>query len=409
MTSSDDFDTEKPPVSVTSIALDSAALRGDNTETDKGLLPAGLSDLLAPHAQMDADAVEALLSCFAQFGYQRIKPPLLEFESSLLADGPGAALADQTFRLLDPISRRMMGLRSDMTAQIARISGTRLAGRPRPLRLAYGGEVMRVVPDVLNPERQLVQAGAEIIGRDDADGVVEIILTGVLGLQRAGIKDVTLDLGLPHLAEALIGKELTVMDAALKQQLFAAISNRDISALTALPIRSVETLAEVIMASGASTTALRDISADLDDSAAAKLDSLLTVADTLAALLPDVAITVDPLDMQGFGYHTSLSFSLYSRGLRGAIAKGGAYRTGYDEAAVGISVYMERVMRGLATPEAPPLVYLPAALGFTAGLAYVQRGRHIVYGSQGADPEAEARALGCQFIVRGPDSPPEPL
>ena len=102
------------------------------SEADKGLLPAGLSDLLAPQAQADADAIEAVLSCFSQFGYQRIKPPLLEFETSLLADGPGAALADQTFRLLDPISRRMMGLRSDMTAQIARISGTRLAARPRP-------------------------------------------------------------------------------------------------------------------------------------------------------------------------------------------------------------------------------------------------------------------------------------
>ncbi len=171
---------------------------------------------------------------------------------------------DQTFRLLDPISRRMMGLRSDMTAQIARISGTRLAGRPRPLRLAYGGDVMRVVPDVLNPERQLVQAGAEIIGRDDPAGVVEIILAGVLGLQKAGIKDVTLDLGLPHLAEVLIGKELAVMEAGLKQQLFEAIANRDISALTALPISAAAKLAEVMTASGASTDGLRALCADLD-------------------------------------------------------------------------------------------------------------------------------------------------
>ncbi|MEC7246179.1 MAG: ATP phosphoribosyltransferase regulatory subunit, partial [Pseudomonadota bacterium] len=164
MTASDDFSKQNSLASLTASGANSASLSGEKTEADKGLLPAGLSDLLAPQAQADADAIEAVLSCFSQFGYQRIKPPLLEFETSLLADGPGAALADQTFRLLDPISRRMMGLRSDMTAQIARISGTRLAARPRPLRLAYGGDVMRVVPDVLNPERQLVQAGAEIIG-----------------------------------------------------------------------------------------------------------------------------------------------------------------------------------------------------------------------------------------------------
>ena len=320
MTSSDDFDTENASASVTAIRDAASVAPTDKTEADRGLLPAGLSDLLAPQAQADADAVEAVLSCFSQFGYQRIKPPLLEFENSLLADGPGAALADQTFRLLDPISRRMMGLRSDMTAQIARISGTRLAARPRPLRLAYGGDVMRVVPDVLNPERQLVQAGAEIIGRDDPAGVVEIILAGVLGLQKAGIKDVTLDLGLPHLAEVLIGKELAVMEAGLKQQLFEAITNRDISALTALPIDAAPKLAEVMTASGASTAGLRALCADLDKGAASKLESLLTVADILGDLLPDVAVTLDPLDMQGFGYHTSISFSLFAKGLRGAIA-----------------------------------------------------------------------------------------
>jgi len=409
MTSSDDFDAENSAATLPSIAPDMSASKNANGDTDKGLLPAGLSDLLAPQAQQDADAVEAVLSCFSQFGYQRIKPPLLEFETSLLADGPGAALADQTFRLLDPISRRMMGLRSDMTAQIARISGTRLASRPRPLRLAYGGDVMRVVPDVLNPERQLVQAGAEIIGRDDEGAVVEIILAGVLGLQKAGIKNVTLDLGLPHLAEVLLGKELAVMDADIKQQLFEAVSNRDISALASLPIAAAQKLADVMTASGASTDDLRALCADLDVSAAGKLDSLLTVADTLKNLLPDVAITLDPLDMQGFGYHTSISFSLFAKGLRGTIAKGGAYRTGYNEAAVGISVYMERVLRGLTPPDAPPFVYISATLGFDVALSYIQRGRHIVFGSEGADEEAEARALGCQFIVRDAASQPEPL
>ena len=301
MTSSDDFDAENSAATLASIGPDMPASKNVKGGSDKGLLPAGLSDLLAPQAQQDADAVAAVLSCFSQFGYQRIKPPLLEFETSLLGDGPGAALAEQTFRLLDPISRRMMALRSDMTAQIARISGTRLASRPRPLRLAYGGDVMRVVPDVLNPERQLVQAGAEIIGRDDEGAVAEIILAGVLGLQKAGIKDVTLDLGLPHLAEVLLGKELAVMDAAIKQQLFEAIGNRDISALAGLPIAAAQKLADVMTASGASTDALRALCADLDDGAASKLDSLLKVADTLKKLLPDVAITLDPLDMQGFG------------------------------------------------------------------------------------------------------------
>ena len=163
-------------------------------------------------------------------------------------------------------------------------------------------------PGCAEPE-QLVQAGAEIIGRDDADAVAEIILAGVLGLQKAGIKALTLDLGLPHLAELLLGESLDEMDSQLKDQLFEAINNRDISALTALPIAAAPKVAEMMMASGASTEGLRSLVTELEEEAAAKLDSLLQVADKLAALLPDVAITLDPLDMQGFGYHTSISFS----------------------------------------------------------------------------------------------------
>ncbi len=397
-------DKMKSVHSVTKIQTQQA---GD--EADKGLLPAGLSDLLAPYAQLDANAMETVLSCFAQFGYQRIKPPLMEFEQSLLADGPGAALADQTFRLLDPISRHMMGLRSDMTAQIARISGTRLADQPRPLRLAYGGDVMRVVPDVLNPERQMAQAGAEIIGRDDGQGVTEIIMTGVLSLQRAGIEGLTIDLGLPHLAEVVIGPELAVMDVELKAALLEAISNRDLTALSQMPVSAAGQLADIIQASGPSTQALREICKSLEKSAAEKLNSLLDLADALAGLIPECAITLDPLDMHGFGYHTSVSFSMFAKGLRGAIARGGAYRTGYDEAAVGISIYMERVLRGLTPGQDAPLLYIPSELGLAAGLSFIGRGRRIVYGSAGADPEKEARALGCQFIVKSPEAEPEPL
>ena len=94
----------------------------------RALLPAGLRDLLPPDAETEAAAVEALMEVFAAHGYQRVKPPLLEFEDSLLA-GSGAAVAEQTFRLMDPDSQRMMGLRADTTPQVARIATTRLAAR----------------------------------------------------------------------------------------------------------------------------------------------------------------------------------------------------------------------------------------------------------------------------------------
>ncbi len=95
------------------------------------LLPAGLRDVLPPDAAFEAEIVERLVACFEARGYDRVKPPLIEFEEGLLS-GAGIALAPQTFRLMDPGSQRMMGVRADITPQIARIARSRLAGAPRP-------------------------------------------------------------------------------------------------------------------------------------------------------------------------------------------------------------------------------------------------------------------------------------
>ena len=126
-------------------------------------------------------------------------------------------------------------------------------------------------------------------------------------------------------------------------------------------------------------------------------------------MIPAAAITLDPLDLQGYGYHTSVSFSIFGAGLKGAIARGGAYVTGYDEKAMGLSVYMERVLRALPAPQQSPVIYIPADIGLAAGLALVERGRHVLYGTNGADAEAEARALGCSFILRDAGGMPEPI
>ena len=109
-----------------------------NESPDRGLLPAGLEDLLPPDSAFEAGVMERLLACFGGYGYERVKPPLVEFEENLLK-GSGAATASEIFRLMDPVSQRMMGVRADMTMQVARIAQTRLARAPRPLRLSYAG------------------------------------------------------------------------------------------------------------------------------------------------------------------------------------------------------------------------------------------------------------------------------
>src|SRR4051812_27520640 len=111
--------------------------------TSRTLLPEGLRDVLPPDAGFEAEVVDRLKKSFAANGYALVKPPLVEFEETLLS-GVGTALAPRIFRMLDPASHRTLGVRADITTQIARIATTRLSSAPRPLRLMYAGQVLRV-------------------------------------------------------------------------------------------------------------------------------------------------------------------------------------------------------------------------------------------------------------------------
>src|SRR5713101_6048242 len=138
------------------------------------LLPGGIYDLLPPEAEIEAAVTARLMGVLGAYGYERVKPPLVEFEETLLSEA-GAAMASDTFRTMDPISHRMIGVRADMTPQVARIAATRLSHKPRPLRLSYAGQVLRVKGSQMRPERQIGQAGAELIGASGPAADVEVI------------------------------------------------------------------------------------------------------------------------------------------------------------------------------------------------------------------------------------------
>ena len=132
------------------------SIKVDNNSINKTLLPSGLRDQLPPHAAHEASVIEGIIKTCELSGYERVKPPLIEYEDTLFS-GPGKEMINSTFRLMDPVSQKMLGLRSDLTIQAARIASSRLGHTHHPLRLCYTGEVLRVMPDDLNPERELVQ------------------------------------------------------------------------------------------------------------------------------------------------------------------------------------------------------------------------------------------------------------
>ena len=383
-----------------------AHTKDDNN--NRGLLPAGLMDLLDPVASQNSLAITTMLNCFGQFGYQRVKPPLVEFESTLLAEGPGAATAAKSFRLMDPLTQNMMALRSDMTAQIARISGTRLADKPRPLRLAYEGDVMRVVPDSLNSERQLFQAGAELIGFNDARATTEILVLGIKALYQVGLSPLTVDLNAPLLANSLMSKLTPVNKAAALR----AILDKDIDALNEIDDREINLIIKVVNSSGTSREALADLIPKMSEDAGIMMRDMLFVAEQLEDAYPDLPVTLDPLERRGFDYHTGVGFSIFASGLRGEIARGGAYLTGFGEPATGLSVYMERVLKGLPEFSSSSYIYMPIDIPKQIMLNYIDSGCSVIAGRFKSDDKMaykEAKKLKCAFIMLNADSPPEPI
>jgi ATP phosphoribosyltransferase regulatory subunit len=320
------------------------------------LLPAGLADLLPPEAEREAALVERILALFAAHGYERVKPPLIEFEDSLLA-GSGAAVAEQTFRLMDPVSQRMMGLRADITPQVARIAATRLARVPRPLRLSYSGQVLRVRGTQLAPGRQLPQAGIEIIGSDSVAADAEAACLGVAALAAVGVPDVRLDLLLPTLASSLL--DAAGLAGAERAALARALDRKDAAAVEAASAAhpALASLPLLLAAAGPAETAVAALArADLPPAARAIAARGAAVLDAIRGALPALPITLDPVEFRGLRYHTGIAFTLYGAGRE--VARGGRYLSG-EEPATGCTLYPDAVL-AVAPPPAPaPRVFVP--------------------------------------------------
>jgi ATP phosphoribosyltransferase regulatory subunit len=360
------------------------------------LLPAGLVDLLPPEAEREAALVEAMVEVFARHGYDRVKPPLLEFEDSLFA-GSGAELADQTFRLMDPVSQRMMGLRADTTPQVARIAATRLARTPRPLRLSYAGQVLRVRGTQLAPSRQVPQAGVELIGPDLPDADAEVAAVAAEALAAIGIADPTLDVTLPRLSPALL--EAAGVEGDARRRLGRALDRKDAAAVAAL-VRDAGEAAHVLpalmAAAGPADVALAALeAAALPPAARAMADNAARVVDALRTRAPGLRITLDPVEFRGFRYHTGVAFTVFGAGSTGELARGGRYLSG-EEPATGMTLYPEAMLR--AVPAAAPRqrVFLPAGADAAAARALRERGIATVMQLSADDTPAKLR---CTHVL----------
>jgi ATP phosphoribosyltransferase regulatory subunit len=355
-----------------------------------GLLPEGYRDRLPPQAQSAATLLRTVLDSVSAHGYGRVSPPLAEFEEELVGRLKSARRKD-LLRFVDPVSQRTLALRPDMTTQIGRIATTRMAADARPLRLSYGGPVLKLKATQLRPERELIQAGAELIGFDSVAAAIEIMRVAVEALTACGVRGITLDLTLPDLVDTLASGPWPLAGDEV-ERVKAALDAKDAASLTA-PYLSLVTAAGPVAGAMA---ALRGLALG------EVIDTRLTAIEAIVAALPNVRITLDPTERHGFEYQSWIGFSLFGEAISGEIGRGGSYTIvhpgGREEAATGFSLFLDPLVdAGLIMAE-QQRVFVPLSADAMAAKTLRDSGWTTI---AAISEQCDAKNLSCSHTLKG--------
>lgn len=356
------------------------------------LLPEGLEDRLPSEAEAITRAMRAALDVLGSHGYARVRPPLVEFEKSLAGRMDGVR-PRRMFRFVDPASLRTLALRSDITPQIGRIAATSMAAAARPLRLAYCGETALIKADQLDPARERMQLGAELIGADTVEAVAEVVTVAIEALVSAGLGGISVDFTLPDLVDTLAEKAMP-LDPQAKDAVRRELDMKDAGGLVAA---GGEAYLPLLYSAGPFEDAIEKLCVvDAGGALASRIAGLKEVAERIDG---KARITLDPTERHGFEYQSWIGFTLYAEGVRGQVGRGGTYTIrGSDEAATGFTLYIDALARAGAGAPPPDTLYLP--LGHDRDAAARLRAigwRTVAQLGEDEDP----KALGCTHRFDG--------
>ncbi|MDO8713372.1 MAG: ATP phosphoribosyltransferase regulatory subunit [Polynucleobacter sp.] len=294
---------------------------------NRWLLPEDIADVLPAEARKVESLRRAILDLYQSYGYELVAPPILEFLDSLLT-GTGSDLNLQTFKLVDQLSGRTLGLRADMTPQVARIDA-HLLNREGVTRLCYAGSIAHARTPVGSSAREELQLGAEIYGCATWEADFEAISLLLKTLSVAGLNKVYLDLSHAGVLEGILdGQTIAKTDI---ETLYSLLQSKDRPRLAiwakCLPAKSAEALMALTELNGPCAQVLANAKKALPkhklvDEALAQLEKLVCATATLAS---DVELSVDLADLRGYQYHSGVMFAAYVDKLPQPIARGGRY------------------------------------------------------------------------------------
>jgi ATP phosphoribosyltransferase regulatory subunit len=291
------------------------------------MLPEGVEEILPAEANQLELLRRTVLDNLIERGFSLVMPPVMEFVDALLT-GTGKQLDTQTYKFMDQHTQRMLGLRADITPQIARIDAHHL-GDNAVNKLCYVGTVLRTRPDQMGGQRELMQLGAEIFGIADESADLEVLeaMLAILAISVSG--PLTLSLSHAGIYTALI--EAQNIKSSLEEQLFDVLARKSLPDLQEMSALIDITPFEVLLDLQGNANVLDRARTDLEpffvDATLidAAFDQLNTVVNSLVQTHPELDIHIDLADVSGYRYHTGLKFSAYVKNHGRAIAKGGRY------------------------------------------------------------------------------------
>jgi ATP phosphoribosyltransferase regulatory subunit len=365
------------------------------------LLPEHIEDVLPAEARAIERLRRAILDLFESHGYELVAPPLLEYLESLLS-GTGRDLDLATFKLVDQLSGRMLGVRADHTPQVARIDA-HLLNRKGVARLCYCGSVLHTVPAGMTKMREPIQIGAEMYGHAGLEADVEIVNLMIAALKVVGVERIHIDLGHPGIYRALTEK--SGLNSEDSEALFHAVQQKDspralelggetVAALTALngPRDTIAKARRTLTSLPAVTLALN------------ALDRLATQCEA-----PGVEISVDLAELGGFNYESGLVFAAFTPGSPDAIARGGRYDEvgasfGRARPATGFTMDLRQLASVAARAAGPEKILAPSSDDATLkdAIAQLRAAGHVVVVEM-PGTEAHREELGCARTLEKKD------
>lgn len=348
------------------------------------LLPENLSDVLPQEARTVERLRRTLLDLYFSYGYEMVMPPLLEHLESLLT-GSGHDLDLRTLKLVDQLSGRSLGLRADMTPQVARIDA-HILQRAGVVRLCYASSTLHARPAHPLASREPLQVGAEIYGEAELVADCEILDLAVRSARTIVPAPTLVDLGHTGVVRALLGELLAAAPAA--EHILAALTGKDPAALHLACIGldgSMCANLQALLELEGGPEVLAQAQRRLPGSAA--LDAALAQLAALAASCSAESVSIDLADLHGFRYHTGITFALYVPALAGPLLRGGRYDDigaafGRARPASGFSLLDLREAARLAPAASVGVIRAPlaGAPGLDACVAALRAAGQIVVG-----------------------------